>query len=1258
VGVAEFQIVSDFRPTGDQPQAIDALTAGVKRGQKHQTLLGVTGSGKSVVGNTTILVRRGDHVSCEEIGPVVDGLLARRAGDTQHVADTEVLESIALNETTEVFSFDPATGQAAWKSVRQFLRHRSPDSLSKVTTACGRGVTVTGDHNFFVLRDGQLRLLRTDELGPCDYLPLPRQLPEPAQPLLTIALEEQLRAADRVYVRVNDFATAWATHRVALQPILSRPKAHALVHEAERVSLAAYQQMVAVVPSLAAGAAFGTNKRTYSAQGQLPLTPPLLRLLGYYVAEGHAGDRFFILSSAEDAVVSDATQAIGELGLRWHHPQGTYDYRVSSALWSSLLSRWSGRDARSKRLPPFWPRLSNEQLAQVLRAYFTADGGVDGEQVTCVTASQQLASDLGYALLRFGIVGRIRPRLVELPGRTERRGYWQIAISGKEFLTSFRDSIGFALERKKQRLEELLTRGNANTNVDVIPIDGCMLRRLRRGLGMSQSSLAARAGCSRSGVSLIEDGHRRPSRALATALIGALGQEAAARGDNVALQQVQAMASLLRLFWTPVQAVEPAQGERYVYDVAVADNETFLAGRGGLFVHNTFTMANVVQQIQRPTLVMAHNKTLAAQLASEFKEFFPSNAVEYFVSYYDYYQPEAYIPRTDTYIEKDTLVNEDIERLRHSAMQSLLTRRDVLVVASVSCIYGLGDPEEYGQNSVSLRVGEIYKRDKILRRLTDIYYERNDYDLSAGKFRVRGDTLEVHPASQEIVVRVSFWGDELEKITEVDPLTGEVLAERNSVEIYPARYFVTSRQKLEAALKDIYAELEEQVKWFEEQDRLLEAQRLRQRTQYDLEMLEQTGSCAGVENYSRHLSRREPGSTPWTLLDYFPDDFVCFVDESHMTIPQVRGMFNGDRARKEVLVDFGFRLPSALDNRPLMFHEYEQRLGQVLYVSATPGPYELTVSREVQPNGHDSTPVFLIPDWDRRLASPDGLPEADGGSTPGVPVHGAEQLIRPTGLLDPEIEVKPTRGQIDDLMEQIGLRVARGERVLVTTLTKRMAEDLADFLREANVKVHYLHSEVDTLERVEILRDLRLGVYDVVVGINLLREGLDLPEVSLVAILDADKEGYLRSNSSLIQTIGRAARHVDGRVIMYADKVTDSMRRAIDETYRRRAKQQAYNEAHGLTPVGIRKAIRDITERVRAIADTRQELSTARAAGDLPKDELYRLIRDLEAQMKEAARALEFERAALLRDQVIDLRRTLATEEPERIVPREFLRAR
>ncbi|HLG51704.1 MAG TPA: excinuclease ABC subunit UvrB [Chloroflexota bacterium] len=611
----------------------------------------------------------------------------------------------------------------------------------------------------------------------------------------------------------------------------------------------------------------------------------------------------------------------------------------------------------------------------------------------------------------------------------------------------------------------------------------------------------------------------------------------------------------------------------------------------------TFTMAKVIEQVQRPTLVIAHNKTLAAQLASEFREFFPDNAVEYFVSYYDYYQPEAYVPRTDTYIEKDATINDDLDRLRHAATQALFTRRDVLIVASVSCIYSLGEPEEYNQTTVRLRVGETRNRDKLLRWLTDIYYERNDYNFTRGKFRVRGDVVEIFPAYEEVAVRIEFWGDEIERIVDIDPVTGEILMTRTSVEIYPAKHFVTSREKLQLAIRSIEEELEERVRELRDQGKLLEAERLRQRTTFDLEMLRETGSCAGIENYARHLAQRPPGSQPWTLLDYFPDDFLMFIDESHITLPQIRGMYHGDRSRKEVLVEYGFRLPSALDNRPLTFQEFERHINQVIFVSATPGPYEYEHSQQI-----------------------------------------VEQVIRPTGLVDPSIEVKPTAGQIDDLIREIRVRVERGERALVTTLTKKMAEDLADYLREVGIKVHYLHSEIETLERVDILRDLRLGVYDVVVGINLLREGLDLPEVSLVAILDADKEGFLRSEGSLIQMIGRAARHVDGHVIMYADTVTDSMRRAIEETYRRRRIQIAYNESHGITPVGIRKAIKDITDRVRAVAESRPSYTVERS---IPRDEARRLIAELEKEMKEAARQLEFEKAALLRDQIFELRRAL-----------------
>ena len=608
----------------------------------------------------------------------------------------------------------------------------------------------------------------------------------------------------------------------------------------------------------------------------------------------------------------------------------------------------------------------------------------------------------------------------------------------------------------------------------------------------------------------------------------------------------------------------------------------------------TFTMASAVERVQRPTLVICHNKTLAAQLATEFKEFFPDNAVEYFVSYYDYYQPEAYLPSTDTYIEKEIDINEEIDKLRHAATRALFDRRDVLIVASVSCIYSLGEPEEYHSFVATVTKGERCNRNKLVRRLVDMQYERNDFDLSRGRFRIRGDTLEVQPAYEEIAARIEFWGDDIERIVDIDPLTGELLAEHDSIDIYPAKHFVTSHDKLMAAIEDIKVELEERLQELKGQDKLVEAARLEARTNYDIEMLQEAGYCHAVENYSRHLQRRAPGSPPWTLLDYFPDDFLLFIDESHMTLPQIRGMYRGDISRKQTLVDYGFRLPSALDNRPLNFAEFEGRINQIAYVSATPGAYEYEHSQQV-----------------------------------------VEQLVRPTGLLEPGIEVKPTRGQIDDLIYQIKMRVDKGERCLVTTLTKRMAEELADYLREMEVKTHYLHSEVDTLERVEILRDLRLGVYDVVVGINLLREGLDLPEVSLVAILDADKEGFLRSRQALTQTMGRAARHADGHVIMYADTMTTSMSQAVEETYRRRRIQEAYNREHGITPQGIRKAIKDITDRVKVVAEAR----AAYTPTPISKDEVARLIKGLESQMKKAARNLEFEKAALLRDRIIELRK-------------------
>ncbi|HSR31721.1 MAG TPA: excinuclease ABC subunit UvrB [Anaerolineae bacterium] len=626
-------------------------------------------------------------------------------------------------------------------------------------------------------------------------------------------------------------------------------------------------------------------------------------------------------------------------------------------------------------------------------------------------------------------------------------------------------------------------------------------------------------------------------------------------------------------------------------------HQTLLGATG---TGKTYTVAKVVERVQRPTLVLVHNKTLAAQLYSEFREFFPHNAVEYYVSYYDYYQPEAYLPRTDTYIEKDADINEEINKLRLAATEALLTRRDVLIVASVSAIYSIGSPEEYGREVVELHLGQTRRRDSVLRHLVAIHYDRNDVSFQRGTFRVRGDTLDIFPAYRDTALRVEFWGDTVERITEIDPLTGEILEERKAVQIYPAKHFVTTAEAMTEAIQHIEAELEERLAELRAQDKLLEAQRLEQRTLYDIEMMREIGYCSGIENYSRHLSSRNPGDPPWTLIDYFPDDYLMVLDESHMMVPQVRGMYNGDRSRKEVLVEFGFRLPSALDNRPLQFHEFEDRMVQAIYTSATPGPYERQLSAQI-----------------------------------------VDQIIRPTGLVDPEVIVKPTKGQIDDLVGLIRRRVERGERALVTTLTKRMAEDLADYLAELGTKVHYLHSEIQTLERVEILRDLRLGTYDVVVGINLLREGLDLPEVSLVAILDADKEGFLRSDTALIQTIGRAARHINGQVIMYADKITDSMQRAIDETDRRRAIQHKHNEEHGIQPQSIVKEVRDLTDRVRAVAEERVQYRV----GELPKAEVGYLIEELEKQMKAAAANLEFEKAALLRDQIFELRKQLEDED-------------
>jgi excinuclease ABC subunit B len=805
--------------------------------------------------------------------------------------------------------------------------------------------------------------------------------------------------------------------------------------------------------------------------------------------------------------------------------------------------------------------------------------------------------------MRFGIWARIS-RTWKRATNSKHAGNWyfRITISGQTDLQRFRKNINFSIDYKQERLGKSV-RERGNSNVDVVAIDSVRLRELRKQLSLTSKQLGERSGVSRACISLIENGHRAPQRSTLVSILRTLQEEAHSHSAGEAWWQCWSeLRALCELRWTRIASVEQIEyAHDYVYDFTVPGAETFLAGRGGLFVHNTYVMAKLIEATQRPTLVLAHNKTLAAQLYQEFRDFLPNNAVEYFVSYYDYYQPEAYIPRTDLYIEKDADINEEIDKLRHAATRALFERRDVVIVASVSCIFGLGSPEEYGKTVVSLKRGSNVRRNQVLRHLIDIHYNRNDQSLVRGSFRVRGDTLEIQPSYEDMAIRVEFWGDEIERIMEFDPLTGEVLIERTETNIYPAKHFLTSEEKLVAAIQDIEAELQERTAQLVAENKLVEAQRLEQRTRYDMEMLQETGYCSGVENYSRHLGRRQPGEQPWTLLDYFPDDFLLMVDESHITLPQVRGMFGGDHSRKTTLIEYGFRLPSAADNRPLTFQEFQGHMSQAVYVTATPGHFEYEHSEQI-----------------------------------------VELIIRPTGLVDPSIEVKPTTNQIDDLVEQIRLRIANGQRVLVTTLRTKFAEQIADYLKEVGIRSNYIHHEIETLERVDILRQLRLGVFDVLVGINLLREGLDLPEVSLVAILDADKEGFLRSRDSLIQTIGRAARHVEGHVIMYADVVTRSMQEAIQETYRRREIQMRYNEEHGIEPASIQKQVRDITDRVKLIAEEKVEYEQS-SEGDilLNKDEIARMVKELESQMKSAAKMLEFEKAAAIRDRIVELRRVM-----------------
>jgi excinuclease ABC subunit B len=1222
----EFKLQAPFKPTGDQPEAIRKLVEGIQKGYRNQVLLGATATGKSLGYKDPVYIaeKHGgkNFVRVVPIGELID-LLIDSPGTVTRVENGATIVDLD-NDPVQYFTLaiDPHTCNVAMKLVHSFIRHIAPPIMYRLLTRCGRSITLTGDHNLWVLRDGEMQLIKTSEARPMDCIPFPEYLPEKSDQQSIDTLH--LLSGQRLFVESPGSILSFIDsngRKAFVDPLkesgLLSPESkisNIRLHRRGRgIEVDSYLNLLERTNNL--GGHWDEDETTVGGKqfhnrlpARLSLTKEFLRFLGYYLAEGNHQPRYIILANHDECVRIEIINSLKQLGIPYT-VRSSSDFQISSTALSRLCEKLCGADARSKHLPEFWPQLSNNSLGHMLGAYFNGDGTVGkASDVTTITASVQLASDLAYALLRFGIWARIQYKWKRATN-TNHAGdwYYNVTISGQTNLRRFDQAIGFTLQPKKNSLNSQLGRLESS-NVDIIPGCGENLRWLRQELKLSAKAAGEKCGLSRSAVQYIETGQRMPQRLNMIKLLTLLREEAQKAGEQSRKwwSVWEFLRALCQVHWTPIASVDTVEYEHpYVYDLSVPGVETFLAGRGGLFVHNTYTMASIIEQVQKPALVMAHNKTLAAQLYAEFKDFFPDNAVEYFVSYYDYYQPEAYVPRHDLYIEKETDINEEIERLRLAATTSLMSRKDVIVVASVSCIYGIGNPEEYGRVVINLNSGSIYRRNALLRQLIESQYQRNDMELRPGTFRVRGDTLEIIPAYQDrFGYRITFFGDEVERMIEFNAVTGELRRQLETVAIYPAKHFITEDQKLRKAIADIEVELQERLAFFKAQDKFLEAQRLEQRTLYDLEMLREVGYCSGIENYSRHMDQRPVGSAPWTLVDYLPTDYLLILDESHMTVPQIRGMYNGDRNRKETLVEYGFRLPSALDNRPLMFDEFEERMGYTLYTSATPGPYEMKRADQV-----------------------------------------VEQIIRPTGLVDPEVDVRPVEGQVDDLVGEIRQRVERGERVLVTTLTKRMAEKLADYLMELGFKVHYLHSEIETLERVGILRDLRLGVFDVVVGINLLREGLDLPEVSLVAILDADKEGFLRSQTSLIQTIGRAARHVHGKVIMYADKVTDSMKNAIEETNRRRAKQVAYNQENGIEPVSIIKAVRDLTDQlsVKAVAEPKA-VNQVHGEASLNKSELERVIAELEKQMKEAARDLEFEKAAAFRDQIYELRALLAEE--------------
>ena len=1146
--MTQFSLKTKFEPSGDQPTAIAKLVEGFQSGKRRQTLLGVTGSGKSLSYDMPITVSMDGRVLRVPIGEFVEKQLTKPTivGDTSY-------QSIS---GSKICSLNPQTSEVSYNNIIQVSKHACAE-IYEVKLDDGSHIDVTNDHNFYIFKAGNWVLTTTERLLVGDIVSVSDVCPEPEHEVSWIQLAQEKTKVDVKNV-ITSRNISSSTFSQCLSKKSMQGKYLQIMSGGKSRGLGLDKAKQLLIQTNASHTDFTQVSCVTKGRTGLPaflkLTEDICYFFGLYVAEGCCFGGSVMISNQER---QDLVKEIASTLSVGYYVRNKNDIALNSTTLVQTMSLF-GKNSYTKRIPSLMYNVSKSHLKAFLQGIFDGDGWVEENSICLSSVSKELVFGLKTVLLRFGIRSRVR---------TKKHNYI-ISMCGI-YAKLYLDEVGFQLSRKQNRF---VYDKKQNTNVDLIYGVAGILKNFRLSIGLHQKDIAKSLNCTRSYISLIESGNRNPSKTLFKKYISLFPE----------LHKYIYLADLnLRRI---ISITKKTPEIPFVYDIAVEHNETFAGGFGDIFVHNTFAMAHLIQNLNKPTLILSHNKTLTAQLYAEMKDFFPDNAVEYFVSYFDYYQPESYIAASDTYIEKDSSVNSQLDQMRLRATMSLATRSDVIIVASISCIYGLGDPEDFSALSVEMTVGNTISRSQLISKLVEIQYERNDADIKPGTFRVRGDVIDIIPGYAKNIIRVELFGDEIEAIKEVHVLNQDVLANFNSYILFPARHFVTPQYKIEKATKRIREELALRLPELDD----LCAHRLRQRTKYDLEMIEELGYCNGIENYSRHFDGRKQGEPPYTLIDFFPDDYLLIVDESHVTIPQTHGMYKGDRSRKASLIEYGFRLPSAFDNRPLTFEEFDAKISNVLYVSATPAEYELKVSEQV-----------------------------------------AEMVVRPTGLVDPPIEVRSKEGQMDDLVREIRATTKNGFRTFVTTLTKKMAENLSEYLAKNGINVRYLHSEIDTLQRSELLRQLRLGKFDVLVGINLLREGLDVPEVALVAILDADKEGFLRNDKSLIQTCGRAARNAQGRVLFYADTQTQSMQRTISEINRRREKQIAYNAEHGIIPQTIIKPISE--KAVSKITDTKH----------IPKAEVEGMILQLKEDMALASEQLDFERAIEIRDEIVQLEKRL-----------------